>query len=166
MPEKGVDDVSRSPTDPAYTSSEQGLRSPTDSVSSTKEDLEVASRPLPAAVVNTPTFPEGGLQAWLTDHGDLLASGFGMGVRAVAFMDLGLLILANLIMRARLPPKRRGNEGGSVLKEVITDVPYLLFVLGSFLVRDTLPDSQIVQFSLWCVSQVFLGVFVPCKHLD
>ncbi|KAG6831552.1 hypothetical protein H0H92_009471 [Tricholoma furcatifolium] len=61
------------------------------------------------------------------------ASGFGMGVRAVAFMDLGLLIIANSIMRAGLPPKRRGNEGGSILKEVITDGPYLLFVLGSFL---------------------------------
>ncbi|KAF5381766.1 hypothetical protein D9615_005434 [Tricholomella constricta] len=73
-------------------------------------------------------------------------SGFGMGVRAVAFMDLGLLITANLIMRTRLLPKRRGNEGGSVLKEVVTDGPYLLFVLGSFL--------------------IFWGVFVPFFYLQ
>ncbi|KAF8066742.1 major facilitator superfamily domain-containing protein [Lyophyllum atratum] len=73
-------------------------------------------------------------------------SGFGMGVRSVGFMDLGLLIIANLIMRTRLPPKRRGNEGGSVLKEVVTDRPYLLFVLGSFL--------------------IFWGVFVPFFYLQ
>lgn len=54
--------------------------------------------------------------------------------RAVAFMDLGLLIIANLVMRTRLPPKHRGNENASILKEVTTDVPYLVFVFGSFLV--------------------------------
>jgi hypothetical protein len=53
--------------------------------------------------------------------------------RAVAFMDLGLLIIANLIMRTRLPPKARADKV-SPLKEVILDFPYLLFVLGSFLV--------------------------------
>jgi hypothetical protein len=87
-------------------------------------------------------------------------SGFGMGVRCVvsffglgalndksffrvvAFMDLGLLIIANLIMRTRLPSKQRGNEGGSVLKEVMADGPYLLFVTGSFLVRGTYPTRS------------------------
>jgi hypothetical protein len=48
-------------------------------------------------------------------------------------MDLGLLIIANLIMRTRLPPKARSDKA-SPLKEVILDVPYLIFVLGSFLV--------------------------------
>ncbi|KAH0578999.1 hypothetical protein H2248_003174 [Termitomyces sp. 'cryptogamus'] len=73
-------------------------------------------------------------------------SGFGTGVRAVAFMDLGLLIIANFVMRARLPPKRGGKEGESVFKEVITDGPYLLFIFGSFL--------------------IFWGIFVPFFYLQ
>jgi hypothetical protein len=48
-------------------------------------------------------------------------------------MDLGLLITANLIMRTRLPPKARADKIPH-LKEVIMDAPYLIFVLGSFLV--------------------------------
>lgn len=50
-------------------------------------------------------------------------------------MDLGFLVIANLVMRTRMPPKRRRTEGGSVFKEVVTDGPYLLFIFGSFLVR-------------------------------
>ncbi|KAF9561240.1 MFS general substrate transporter [Agrocybe pediades] len=75
------------------------------------------------------------------------ASGFQWGVRAVAFMDLGFLIIANLIMRTRLPPKKsRGNEGGATFKSVLKDVPFLIYVLGAFL--------------------VFWGVFVPFFYLQ
>jgi len=56
--------------------------------------------------------------------------------RAVAFMDLGFLITANLIMRTRLPPKTsRGNEGGATFKTVFSDVPFLVYCLGAFLVN-------------------------------
>ena len=48
-------------------------------------------------------------------------------------MDLGLLIIANLLMRTRLPPKARADKI-SHLKEVMMDFPYVIFVLGSFLV--------------------------------
>jgi hypothetical protein len=48
-------------------------------------------------------------------------------------MDLGLLIIANLIMRTRLPSKSRADKT-SLLTEVIRDVPYVMFALGSFLV--------------------------------
>jgi len=73
--------------------------------------------------------------------------GFSVGVRAVAFMDLGLLVIANLIMRTRLPPKSRGpQQKNSVLREVLTDGPYLIFLLGSFL--------------------IFWGVFVPFFYLQ
>jgi hypothetical protein len=48
-------------------------------------------------------------------------------------MDLGFLIIANLIMRTRLPPKARSDKA-SPLREIILDVPYLLFAVGSFLV--------------------------------
>ncbi|KAG6890034.1 hypothetical protein C0995_012491 [Termitomyces sp. Mi166 len=74
--------------------------------------------------------------------------------RAVAFMDLGLLIIANLVMKARLPPKQRGTQGGSVFKEVITDGPYLLFVFGSFLLYAVLHG----------VSPAFVKYSV--RHLD
>lgn len=75
------------------------------------------------------------------------APGFGWAVRAAAFMDLGLLIIANLIMRTRLPPKRnQGKKGVSVFKEVISDVPYLIYMFGTFL--------------------LFWGIFVPFFYLQ
>jgi len=74
------------------------------------------------------------------------APGFANGVRAVGFMDLGLLTIANLIMRTRLPPRPQGNQNMYRLKEIFTDVPYLLFVFGSFL--------------------TFWGIFVPFFYLQ
>ncbi|KAF8880532.1 major facilitator superfamily domain-containing protein [Infundibulicybe gibba] len=74
-------------------------------------------------------------------------SGFANGVRAVGYMDLGLLIIANAIMRTRLPPRTsQGGEKTSRLKEVLTDIPYLVYILGSFL--------------------IFWGVFVPFFYLQ
>jgi len=73
------------------------------------------------------------------------AAGFATGVRAVAFMDLGLLTLANLIMRTSVTPKLP-SEKYVALKEVLSDVPYLTFVIGAFL--------------------LFWGVFVPFFYLQ
>lgn len=60
---------------------------------------------------------------------------------AVAFLDMGLLFIANLIMRTRLPAKRKQAGGSSLWKTVLTDVPYLVFVLGVFLVRRRVPSD-------------------------
>ncbi|KAF8154611.1 major facilitator superfamily domain-containing protein [Crassisporium funariophilum] len=74
-------------------------------------------------------------------------SGFEWGVRGVAFMDLGFLIVANSIMRTRLVPKK-SREGSSkaAFKEVLADVPYLVYILGTFL--------------------LFWGAFVPFFYLQ
>ncbi|TFK37091.1 major facilitator superfamily domain-containing protein [Crucibulum laeve] len=75
------------------------------------------------------------------------SAGFAWGVRAVAFLDMGMLLIGNLLMRTRLPPKKyQGNEGSRILKEVVTDVPYLIFMLGAFL--------------------LFWGIFVPFFYLQ
>ncbi|KAF8192999.1 major facilitator superfamily domain-containing protein [Pholiota molesta] len=75
------------------------------------------------------------------------ASGFPWGVRAVAFMDLGLLIIANSIMRTRLPPKSaRGRDGEATIRSVLTDIPFIIYAVGAFL--------------------VFWGVFVPFFYLQ
>lgn len=56
--------------------------------------------------------------------------------RAVAFMDLTFLVIANSIMRTRLPPKKvQGQDGRSAVKSVLTDVPFIIYAVGSFLVR-------------------------------
>ena len=82
------------------------------------------------------------------------SAGFGAGVRSVfqlrvprmpcsvienipssvAYIDLGLLVIANLIMKTRLPTRTSTVEKSSVLTEVLTDVPYIVFIWGSFLV--------------------------------
>jgi len=74
-------------------------------------------------------------------------------------MDLGLLVIANLIMRTRLPPKTRADKVS--VKEIVLDVPYLIFVLGSFLVRLALLKIKIDENA---VLQLFWGVFVPCTY--
>ena len=56
-------------------------------------------------------------------------------IRAVAFMDLGLLIIANCIMRTRLPPKKNTGDGdGASVRGVLRDIPFLVYVFGTFLV--------------------------------
>ncbi|GLB41018.1 putative MFS general substrate transporter [Lyophyllum shimeji] len=105
-----------------------------------------ARRSLAMGVVISGSSVGGCLYPILLNNVFAKASDFGMGVRAVAFMDLGWLIIANLIMRTRMPAKTHGNEGGALLKEVVTDGPYLLFMLGAFL--------------------VFWGVFVPFFYLQ
>ncbi|KAJ3509211.1 hypothetical protein NLJ89_g5344 [Agrocybe chaxingu] len=57
------------------------------------------------------------------------AGGFRWGVRSVAFMDLGFLIIANSIMRTRLPPKKKhADGGGATFRSVLTDVFWGVFV--------------------------------------
>ncbi|QRV97283.1 major facilitator superfamily transporter [Ceratobasidium sp. AG-Ba] len=62
-------------------------------------------------------------------------SGFAWGVRATAFVVLGCLIVANLLMRTRLPPKsKRPPAPPPDFKAIMTDSAYLLSILGAFLV--------------------------------
>ena len=56
-------------------------------------------------------------------------AGFAKGVRASAGMCLGLLVVANLIMRKRLPAIEP-IKLSSVLKKFATDVGYISAVLG------------------------------------
>lgn len=57
--------------------------------------------------------------------------GFGWTMRAVAFMFLGLLIIANLTIRSRLPPTRRPFNAKEMVKP-FTELPFLLLSIGSF----------------------------------
>lgn len=71
---------------------------------------------------------------------------FGWGVRAMGFLDLAVLIVANLIMRTRPTAGRRTTKQPIRYSEILKDVPYLVFVFGSFL--------------------VFWGTFVPFFYLQ
>lgn len=58
------------------------------------------------------------------------SAGFAWGVRAQAFLTLGLLIPANLLMR---PPPRRAPSPDlpkARLIAMLTDVPYILTIIG------------------------------------
>ncbi|KAH9837553.1 major facilitator superfamily domain-containing protein [Rhodofomes roseus] len=79
--------------------------------------------------------------------------GFAWGVRAAGFMTLGLLIIANCVLRTRLPSarQRRKAAGGQKLskiktRKILTDLPYMLMNVGGFL-------------GLW-------GVFLPYFYLQ
>ncbi|EIW75911.1 MFS general substrate transporter [Coniophora puteana RWD-64-598 SS2] len=61
--------------------------------------------------------------------------GFGWGVRAAAFMDMGLLALANVIMKTRLPARKdRPNSKPVDVKSILTDGPYWMCVISAALV--------------------------------
>ncbi|ESK93171.1 MFS general substrate transporter [Moniliophthora roreri MCA 2997] len=70
--------------------------------------------------------------------------GFAWGVRAAAFLNLGFLIIANITMKTRLPP--RPSSAPIDMKGIVTDVPYLICNAGSFF--------------------VFWGLFVPYFYLQ
>lgn len=57
--------------------------------------------------------------------------GFGWTMRAVAFTFLGLLIIANLTVKSRLPPARRPFHFIELV-EPFTEMPFLLLALAAF----------------------------------
>ncbi|KAF2083780.1 putative monocarboxylate permease [Saccharata proteae CBS 121410] len=70
--------------------------------------------------------------------------GFPWAMRTAAFMILGLLVIANLTVRSRLPPSPKPTS----LKEFVTpftEIPYLCVTIGSFM--------------------FFLGMFLPINYL-
>lgn len=74
-------------------------------------------------------------------------AGFGWGVRAAGFIDLGLLGTANLIMKTRLPSRRERPDAKPVdLKAILSDFGYWLCVIGATL--------------------TFWGLFVPFFYLQ
>ncbi|GJJ14672.1 hypothetical protein Clacol_008938 [Clathrus columnatus] len=62
--------------------------------------------------------------------------GFAWGVRCLAFIALGMLIIANLIMKPRLPrrPSPSKEENIKLLKKILTDTPYHFAIIGFVLV--------------------------------
>ncbi len=55
-------------------------------------------------------------------------TGFAWGVRAVSFLDLGLLVLANIIMKTRLPPRSNGSPMD--VKGILKDVTFWICLVG------------------------------------
>jgi len=63
------------------------------------------------------------------------AAGFHWGVRASAFLTLGLLAIANCIMTTRLPSARQRPPGPKPdVKGILTDLAFMMSVVGAFLV--------------------------------
>jgi len=72
--------------------------------------------------------------------------GFAWGVRATAFMDIGLLVLANMIMKAKPQAiKRPGLEHGG-FGAIMRDAPFWMSTIGCGL--------------------LFIGVFVPVFYIQ
>ncbi|KAJ7202840.1 major facilitator superfamily domain-containing protein [Mycena pura] len=70
------------------------------------------------------------------------SAGFGWGVRAVSFLDLGLLLTANLIMKTRLPPRPADVN----MKGILRDVPFWTCIAGE-------------AFTFW-------GLFIPIFYIQ
>jgi MFS family permease len=57
--------------------------------------------------------------------------GFGWTMRSIAFLQLAILIVANMFAKTRVPPRRTGPI---VEWEAFKEIPYTLFAIGSFFV--------------------------------
>ncbi|KAF5356726.1 hypothetical protein D9757_012533 [Collybiopsis confluens] len=75
------------------------------------------------------------------------STGFAWGVRIVSFLDLFLLVTANLMMKTRLPPGRKGPNAKPInIRGILTDVPFLIAIFG--------------------ITLGFWGVFVPFFYIQ
>jgi hypothetical protein len=54
---------------------------------------------------------------------------FGWSVRAMAFMDVGLLLIAKVLMTTNHPPKRADSPKPN-MRSVFTDVPFMIALCG------------------------------------
>ncbi|EIW74580.1 MFS general substrate transporter [Coniophora puteana RWD-64-598 SS2] len=72
--------------------------------------------------------------------------GFAWGVRATAFMDIGLLAFANVIMKAKPKSSKRPGLEQDGFGAIMRDVPYWLNTLGC--------------------GCMFIGVFVPVFYIQ
>ncbi|KZT03786.1 MFS general substrate transporter [Laetiporus sulphureus 93-53] len=59
-------------------------------------------------------------------------AGFAWGVRATAFLVLGLLAISCCIMKTRLPPAQHQSQIS--MKALVTDTPYAISLFGVFMV--------------------------------
>jgi hypothetical protein len=59
--------------------------------------------------------------------------GFGWAMRSVAFMFLGLLVIGNICVKARLPPAKRGFRFKEFLAP-FSEVPFSLLTAGTFFI--------------------------------
>ncbi|KAJ7730873.1 major facilitator superfamily domain-containing protein [Mycena maculata] len=62
----------------------------------------------------------------------LFHHGFVVGVRATAALITGLMLVANVLMRARYPETRAVSKAS--LRLILSDLPYMAFVLGGILI--------------------------------
>lgn len=94
-------------------------------------------------------------------HGE---AGFAKGVRASAGLNLGLLVLANLLMRTRLPP-RAPPSILPALKKFSRDGSYLFAVVGYVgALKSLIPI--LYAFSLYRYILMCIGVFYPLFFLQ
>lgn len=59
-------------------------------------------------------------------------SNYGLSTRYLGFIALGMLIIANLMMKPRIKTKRRPSkeENMMLLRKLATDVPYIIAIIG------------------------------------
>ncbi|KAK7046836.1 MFS general substrate transporter [Favolaschia claudopus] len=73
-------------------------------------------------------------------------TGFAWGVRYVSFLDLGLLVAANAIMRTRFPGRTKASAEKIEFGVILRDIPFWIFTAGIFL--------------------TYWGLFVPTFYLQ
>ncbi|GJJ08888.1 hypothetical protein Clacol_003108 [Clathrus columnatus] len=85
--------------------------------------------------------------------------GFPWGVRIFGFIFLVLVIIGNVLMRPRLPPRRlRPNQPKPDVKKIVRDIPLLLSIVGTALLLFGVyfPSILLSSFLLGIISFVMI----------
>jgi len=60
------------------------------------------------------------------------SAGFAWAVRATGFLDVALLLFANIVMRTRLPSRKQRPAAPPIeIKKILTDRAYMVFLIGA-----------------------------------
>lgn len=88
--------------------------------------------------------------------------GFHNGVRISAAFNICLLLVANILCKTRLPPRKTENR--LRLKDFICDAPYVLLIIG--FVFSSLVSRSRTLINMNSIFLTFCGLFFPFFYLQ
>jgi MFS transporter, MCT family, solute carrier family 16 (monocarboxylic acid transporters), member 10 len=77
--------------------------------------------------------------------------GFGQAVRATAYLAMAMIIMGNLLMRTRLPPRSKRPPSSAPppsIKSFFTDAPYMFAVAGCVPSKRSIPFTNFIYLGL------------------
>ena len=89
--------------------------------------------------------------------------GFAWTVRVAAFVVLGCLAVANMLIRPRVKPSPISLSIFDQLKVLFTDIPYLFLIVG-YVSNIPMHRVSLIRAVLRSAFVTLIGMFYPCTY--